>query len=57
MIARIVVGSGNARTAIAMPRDKDTKRSLSGKIKGFLFPSNGTYRAAKARGERSMVAA
>lgn len=52
MIARIVIGSGNARTALTMIRDKDTRRSLANKLKPALFPTNALYHAAKARGQQ-----
>lgn len=50
MIAQIIVGSGNNRKAIEMVRDRDTRRDLANKLKGFLFGDNRDYKQAHARG-------
>lgn len=57
MIAQIVVGSGSKRTVVEPPRDRDVRRVLGNKIKGFLFPTNATYKKAQARGKRALAMA
>ena len=54
MIASIIVGSGNKRTVIERPRNRDISRELGNKIKGFLFPNSGTYHRAKRRGAAAL---
>jgi hypothetical protein len=58
MIASIVVGSGNKRTTIDVPRDRDTRRLLANKIKSLrLFPTNASYKKALARGAAALSVA
>ncbi|GEM_PF-1691182 len=55
MIDRIVVGRGNTRVAVEMPRDRNERRLLGNKLKSArLFPTNAAFQKAKARGERAL---
>lgn len=55
MIAQIVVGRGNSRTVVQLPRDRDERRVLGNKIKSLrLFPTNAAFKKAQARGRRAL---
>lgn len=55
MIAQIIVGSGTKRTVIDTPRDRDIRRELANKLKGFLFGDNRSYKQAHARGAAALA--
>lgn len=55
MIAQIIVGTGNKRTVIDVPVERDIRRELSNKIKGFLFGDNRDYKQAHARGASALA--
>ncbi len=57
MIAQIIVGAGNKRTNIALPRDRDTRRDIANKIKGHLFGGKQQFVAALERGKRALAGA
>lgn len=55
MIASIVVGRGNKRTVIALPRDRDERIALGNKVKSLrLFPTRKDFVNAKARGAKAV---
>ncbi len=56
MIHAIVVGSGNGRTVVEPTRDRNVRRVLANKIKGFLFPNSAAYHKANRVGERRRAA-